>query len=445
MPLTFLTRLLLGVLSILWIALAAYLLWSWQDGRVVADPAGEAVRVYEDWRLWGALGLIAWSLLGHVPLRLLLARGDKEKTKAERVNGAIIDGADGARLYVESHGPADAPTLVLTHGWGLDSTIWYYARRALADRFRVVVWDLPGLGRSRGDISLEAFARDLGRVVEWTGGPVILVGHSIGGMTIQTLIRDGERAVREQVKGVVLLNTTYTNPLKTMIASPVMRVLRHPVLEPLMGVAIGLQPVVWLFAWQGYLNGSAHLAHRLGFGRYVTRSQLDHTSLLSTRNPPGASARGNLAMFAWDATDAVRGFDGPLLVVTGHADIVTLPSAGQAITTAAPQGRRLDIEGVNHMGLLERHDLYNAAIAEFAVEAFAHVATPAPATNDPRSGLAQGGLGHDEDQLLEDGQEEVFSRAEVESGLIEHHADTEVTPDDEGVRPPFPAGTLGHG
>ena len=44
------------------------------------------------------------------------------------------------------------------------------------------------------------------------------------------------------------------------------------------------------------------------------------------------------------------------------------------------------------------------------------------------SGLVQGGLGGAEDQLLEAGQEEVFSRAEVESGRIEHHTDTQTEP-----------------
>lgn len=39
------------------------------------------------------------------------------------------------------------------------------------------------------------------------------------------------------------------------------------------------------------------------------------------------------------------------------------------------------------------------------------------------SGLVVGGLGGDEDQLLEDGQEEVFSRAEVEAGKVEHHVE----------------------
>lgn len=40
---------------------------------------------------------------------------------------------------------------------------------------------------------------------------------------------------------------------------------------------------------------------------------------------------------------------------------------------------------------------------------------------DARSGLAQGGLGGAGTELLDSGQEEVFSRAEVESGRIEHH------------------------
>ncbi|MBX9459930.1 MAG: hypothetical protein KL785_01005 [Brevundimonas sp.] len=53
---------------------------------------------------------------------------------------------------------------------------------------------------------------------------------------------------------------------------------------------------------------------------------------------------------------------------------------------------------------------------------------PPPA---PRAGLVVGGLGGPEEELLESGQEEVFSRTEVESGRIEHQADT----DGQGERP----------
>jgi len=373
MPLIALLRLLFSVASLALLGFAGYLLWTWYEGYVVVDAVDDLVRLREQWRLWTGLALLGWSLFGRLPMLLLLAGPDREApTRPVRGNGEIIDGFNGARLYVEAHGPEGAPVLVLTHGWGLDSTIWCYARRQLAQRFRVVVWDLPGLGRSRGAISLDAFARNLEAVIRWAGGPVVLVGHSIGGMTIQTLFQHTD-AQSARICGVVLLNTTYTNPLKTMIWSRLMLALRRPLIEPMMRLAILLQPLVWLGAWQGYLSGSAHLANRIGFGRYPTRSQLDHNTLLATRNPPGASARGNLAMFRWDAVGAMAEAAAPVLVVTGQRDIVTRPSAGQAIAAAATSSALIEVQGVNHMGFLERHADYNTAIAEFASSVFARV------------------------------------------------------------------------
>ena len=60
------------------------------------------------------------------------------------------------------------------------------------------------------------------------------------------------------------------------------------------------------------------------------------------------------------------------------------------------------------------------------------------------SGLVQGGLGGPENQLLEAGQEEVFSRAEVESGRIEHHADTQTRPDQKEIEPSSPNAEKGN-
>lgn len=52
---------------------------------------------------------------------------------------------------------------------------------------------------------------------------------------------------------------------------------------------------------------------------------------------------------------------------------------------------------------------------------------------DASRGLAQGGLGGPEDEMLDAGQEEVFSRTEVEQGVREHH-EGEETPV-SGLRP----------
>ena len=358
------------LLSLAILGAAGYLLWSWYQGEWVRDTAGELVRLRDGWRLWTALGLLAWSFVGRLLLVPLLAKGDTRPTKPERGQGQMMGAPSGASLYVEKHGPAGAPLIILTHGWGMDSTFWYYARQDLADRFRLVLWDLPGLGASKASpnsIGLPALAADLASLIEAQGaGRAVLVGHSIGGMTIQTLIRDHPQ-LQDRLAGVVLLNTTYTNPLKTMILSGLLRALQRPVLEPVMRLMILLQPLVWLSQWQSYFSGSAHLAHRLGFGKFVTRSQLQHSTLLTTRNSPAVQMKGNLAMFHWDATGALRDLRVPALVIGGDKDIVTKLEANRTIADETNRANLRVVEGVNHMGPMERADLYNQMIAEFTL------------------------------------------------------------------------------
>jgi pimeloyl-ACP methyl ester carboxylesterase len=353
------------------LALAGYLLWTWYQGDLVRDADGVVHRVRDEWRLWVGAALLAWSFLGRFIVPLLIARADKDPMRLERGNGQMLESPSGAKLHVETHGSATAQPIILTHGWSLDSTIWFYAKRDLAKRFRVIVWDLPGLGRSKrpasGKIDMAAFAQDLAAVVAVAGDrPALLVGHSIGGMIIQTLARDRPEMFGREVAGVALLNTTYTNPLRTMILSGLAQVLRWPILEPMMRLKIWLQPLVWLSSWQSYLSGSAHLSTRFGFGRYVTRSQLDRTTLLMTRNPPAVSARGDLAMFRWDSHMALVRTGVPVLVIGGAKDIVTKPEAGRTIAAAVPRAESMVVEGANHMGPVERSEEYHAAIATFA-------------------------------------------------------------------------------
>lgn len=373
MPLIALARFALSLASLLVLSVAAYCLWSWHDGQWLVDARGRGVLVRENWRLWLGLALLAWSFLGRWAIVPMLARRDTDPARAKRKAGHFIQSPTGSRLYVEIDGAPDASPIILTHGWGLDGTIWFYLRRALANRYRVIVWDLAGLGRSRAAkgqaVDLEHFALDLKAVLALCEGePAVLVGHSIGGMTIQTLVRDHAPDLDGKVAGVVLVNTTYTNPLRTMAAAPAAVALRWPLIEPLMRLAIWLQPLAWLSAWQGYLSGSAHLANRIGFARQVTRSQLEHTTLLATRNSPATQARGNLAMFRWDADGALQTLVTPTLILAGAGDLVTLPSASDVIRHATPGGHLETIEDANHMGFLERAKVYDALILAFCDE-----------------------------------------------------------------------------
>jgi pimeloyl-ACP methyl ester carboxylesterase len=387
MPLLSLLRFLGTLLSLVILGVAVYLLWTWYQGDVREQADGTLQQVREDWRLWVPLFLLAFSFLGRPLMLLLLARPDKgEPSKKARGTGETVAGADGAQLYVEQMGPADGVPVILTHGWAMDSTIWHYAKKELSKEFRVTVWDLPGLGRSSGEISLESFARNLAVLVERAAPQrVVLVGHSIGGMTVQTLARDNPELFAKRVAGAVLVNTTYTNPLETMILPRLMKAIRWPLLEPVMHLVIWLQPLAWLGIWQSYLSGMAHLSNRFGFGKYVTRSQLEHTTLLTTKNPPGNVQKGNLAMFRWDATGALGDTRVPVRLLAGSVDIVTKAEASTAIREQCGATMNV-IDGCNHMGFLERHDVYNADIAAFARQAPGRQAPP-PAVAPVRDGL----------------------------------------------------------
>jgi len=372
-PIFFVLRAVFALISLLILALAAVWLYQWYHGELVLGADGVARRIHHEWKLWAGGALFAWSFLGRWPVVLLLAGRDGDRMRAERVNGRVIQGPSGNSIYLEDLGSPSAQPILFTHGWSMDSTFWYYARRDLSERFRLTAWDLPGLGRSelaaRRAVSLSGYAQDLKCVIAELGDRrPLLVGHSIGGMIIQTLARDEPEFFARRVAGVVLLNTTYTEPLRTMALAPLWQALRIPVIVPLLYLQIALSPLVWLLQWQSWLSGSQHLAMRFGFGRHVTRSQLNHVALLATRNSPATVARGDLAMLRWDGADGARPVSVRTLVIGGTADIVTRPEASETIAAMTPHSSLELIEGANHMGPIELAERYDSAIAAFAID-----------------------------------------------------------------------------
>ena len=271
MPIIFVPRAIMSLVSLLILAAAGYLIWSWFNGYDLRGVNG--ARLHEhgpSWRLYVGGGLLAWSLLGRAVVLALMPAGQDEPHE-ERSAAQTLTAPDGSVLHVEITGQPSGPTIVLTHGWGLNSTAWWYTKHALQGRFRIVTWDLPGLGRSKpprdGRFTIDRFAEALGTVVESVAGaPIVLVGHSIGGMTTQTFWRACNEATRAKVSGVVLVDTTYQDPITTMWLSPLWRALRWPMIEPMMWLMIALTPsrlAVQLAKLSQWVSPTGHAPHRL--------------------------------------------------------------------------------------------------------------------------------------------------------------------------------------
>lgn len=124
--------------------------------------------------------------------------------------GAAMDLPGRGTTFVRHvAGPADAPTLVLLHGWTATADLnWFTAYETLGEHFRVVALDHRGHGRgirSRKAFRLEDCADDAIAVCDVLGlDRIIPVGYSMGGPIAQLMWQRH----RDRVAGLVLCATS---------------------------------------------------------------------------------------------------------------------------------------------------------------------------------------------------------------------------------------------
>lgn len=199
--------------------------------------------------------------------------------------------------------------------------------------------------------------------------PAVLVGHSMGGMITLTFCRLFPEALGSRVAGLALLDTSFTNPVRTTTLARRLSALQKPLLEPLLHLIIWLWPVVWLMQWLGYLNGSSHISSMLtGFAGTETRGQLDLATRYNAVTSPATVARQNLAMFRYDASDVLGTLSVPVLLFTGHLDRMIVPETSRRMREAIPTARLETLEPAGHMALFERHAQVTAALGVFAAD-----------------------------------------------------------------------------
>ena len=317
------------------------------------------------------LTLLLFTFAGHSLIRLAFPAGADEPKEMHSETVQYLTRPDGTKLRTEVWGRPDAPTLVFTHGWGTSNTEWYYAKRQLSDQFQLIFWDLPGLGQSTQpedrNFSLEKMAADLEAVLSLAHGkPVVLVGHSIGGMINLTFCRLFPDRLGRQVAGIAQVDTSYTNPVLTTKNAGFSRAIQKPVAEPLLHVMIGLSPLFRALNWLSYQNGTSHLmnAHS-SFAGSETWGQLDLISRYGYQSPPAVVARGTLAMFHWDAAPVLPRVNTPVLIIVGQQDTTTLPSASEHMHATIPNSELQRVSPSAHYGLLEQNEKYDATLARF--------------------------------------------------------------------------------
>jgi pimeloyl-ACP methyl ester carboxylesterase len=326
--------------------------------------------------LYGVIGIVVWSaLLGRTVIKHLVSkrRKNEDEPKQEHsMHNEQLQRPDGSVINIEFVGDSKAQPILFVHGWNANSTEWYYQKKFFGKDHRLIMIDLPGLGRSKRpankDFSLQKMATDLGAVIDHLKlRKTILWGHSIGGMVILTYCTQIEKNANDKIRGIILQHTTFTNPLYTIILSRLLRAIQKPVIYPLCYLMIALSPLFWLGKWMSYLNGNQLLFTRfLTFTGTQTPAQLDFISRLSTMAPPAVFARGILGMLkTYDVSEQLQQLTIPTLILGANKDRLTKPVASEYMNKNIPNSELVVLSPAGHQGLVERHEETNAAAAKF--------------------------------------------------------------------------------
>ena len=284
----------------------------------------------------------------------------------------VVETDDGVMLHAEADtGPTSSPlTVVFTHGYALNQDCWHFQRRDLAGRARLVFWDQRSHGRSgrapEGSVSFERLGRDLAEVIDQVvpDGPLVLTGHSMGGMTVLALATVRPDLFRDRVAGVALISTSaHLGRVSFGLPGPLGR-LTHKA-APGVVAALARRPE---FVERNRRAGSDLgyvLTRRYSFVKGGSPSLIEFTASMNASTPIEVVAEF-LALFNDHDDRAALSVlaDLPVLVVGAAGDRLTPVEHSREMADQLPGAKYTEVPDAGHMVLLERHDVVTAELVE---------------------------------------------------------------------------------
>ncbi|WP_172826524.1 alpha/beta fold hydrolase [Mycobacterium sp. 1423905.2] len=279
----------------------------------------------------------------------------------------VVTATDGVPLAVREAGPVDAPvTVMFAHGFCLRMGAFYFQRKRLAqlwgDQVRMVFYDQRGHGQSGeadpDSYTLTQLGQDLEAVLQVTAprGLIVLVGHSMGGMTVLSHARQFPERYGRQIIAAALISSA----AEGVTRSPLGELLKHPALEALRFAA----------------RSAPNLMHR---GRNVSRSvmgpvlraasysdlevsrSLDAFSQRMMNDTPIATLVGFLR--ALEVHDETAGLWTllriPTLIACGDHDLLTPDEYSRKMAASLPRSELVIVPGASHLALLDKPDAIN--------------------------------------------------------------------------------------
>jgi pimeloyl-ACP methyl ester carboxylesterase len=344
----------------------------------------------------GAVGVaVAGTAVGVARRRRVIARrgaGDRTPFGSLRSTPITVVADDGVPLHVEvdeytqrppggghrRSGPADgqALTVVFCHGYALNLDCWHFQRAGYRGLVRAVYYDQRSHGRSGrsrdGNATIDQLGHDLKQVLDQVvpEGPVVLVGHSMGGMGIIAFAEHHPEMFGDRVVGVGLISTTAggLDPHRVLL----------PILPSTIGSQLAMRVVATLARGHRTVDGLRRLGRSvatvatdaLAFGDDVPASYVEFLDQMLSATPFEVVAEFFPHLGALDKFETVHALSQvPTTIICGTDDKLTSIGHSRKLHANIRDSTLIECEGAGHMVIMERHDQVNAALDQLIAAA----------------------------------------------------------------------------
>ncbi|MFB7662488.1 alpha/beta fold hydrolase [Kitasatospora sp. NPDC056138] len=312
-------------------------------------------------------------------------------------SGALV-GAANRRSFGAVHQSRPPLTVIFCHGYCLAQDSWHFQRAALREGMRLVFWDQRSHGRSErsrsylnGELaSIDQLGGDLKAVIDAVApeGPIVLVGHSMGGMTVMALADQhpelfgaGAAEGAGRVAAVALIGTLAGDWDSVTLGLPAAgaKLLRR--LAPGVVRLLGRQVELVEATRRLGADLTSVLYRRFSFGtKDVDPAVVRFAEQLLDATPIDVVAEFYPAFSAHEKTAALATLRAvPTLVLAGTKDLLTPPEHSETIARELPDAELVLVQDAGHLVMLERPELVDQRLAALLRQAVEHVgAAPLP-------------------------------------------------------------------
>jgi pimeloyl-ACP methyl ester carboxylesterase len=279
------------------------------------------------------------------------------------------DGRSGSRQSSRAHAQ-ERPTLVFTHGFCLHQDSWHYQRAELSGEYRMVFWDQRGHGRSdplkpKADLSIDVTGEDLYAVIEATcpTGPIILVGHSMGAMTMMALAEAHPELFGDRIVGAALMATSGGEFADLEFGLPRAAARLFHSAAPGMFELLNKQRGLVERGRRAGGDFGLVVARRYAFGSDAPESAVRFVLELIQSTPIDVIARFFTVLRDHDKANTIPVFDRvPTLVLAAEKDMLLPFKHSRALADAIPSAEFVTVPDAGHVVILEHPHEVNVAL-----------------------------------------------------------------------------------